>query len=153
MITEIRKARANDLPVILTLQKRAFHQEALLYNDFTISPLHQSIEDIIKEFSEKEIYVACRDNDIIGSVRILIDENKAFVGKLIVDPEFQNKGIGRKLMLFLENQFHDIKLFELFTGELSANNIHLYESLGYKIIETIAENDTVNLVVMQKTIS
>ena len=152
MITEIRKAKHEELPLILALQKRAFHQEALLYNDFTISPLHQSLDDITKEFSDKAIFVACRDNNIVGSVRILIDGNKAFVGKLIVDPEFQNKGIGRKLMLHIENQFCHIPFFELFTGELSAKNIHLYESLGYTIMETIPENDTVNLVVMQKNI-
>lgn len=149
----IRKAKIEELNDILALQKRAFHQEAYLYNDFTISPLHQSIENIVQEFSDKEIFVAClNSNEIIGSIRISRIESKAFVSKLIVDPIYQNKGVGRKLMLFIENHFMNIKTFELFTGELSEKNIHLYQSLDYSITHTIPENDTINLVVMKKTI-
>ena len=53
----IRKANKNELPEILALQKEAFYSEALFYDDFSIPPLHQSIEDISIEFTEKTFFI------------------------------------------------------------------------------------------------
>ena len=150
---EIRKATIQDLPKILDLQKHAFYSEALLYNDFTISPLLQNIKELEQEFYDKYILVGCIDGEIVASIRFYAKNNLGFIGKLIVAPEHQNKGLGRKLMLMAEQQLTTITEIELFTGEKSEKNIHLYQSLGYQITDIIPETGNVNLVKMKKKIS
>jgi ribosomal protein S18 acetylase RimI-like enzyme len=147
---EIRKATQNDLPKILGIQKQAFLSEAKRYNDFSIPPLHQTIEELVQEFTEKQIWVGTINNEIVGSVRVFSKNGIGYIGKLIVSPEHQNKGIGRTLMNHAETELKDVEKIELFTGEKSDKNIYLYKSMGYEIINIIKETENVNLVLMEK---
>jgi ribosomal protein S18 acetylase RimI-like enzyme len=147
---EIRKALIHELPDILAMQKRAFYDEAVLYNDFTISPLNQKLEELEEEFTQKLILVAIIDNSLVGSVRIQVKDGIGYIGKLIVAPEKQNKGIGRKLMEEAEKHCTTVSEIQLFTGEKSEKNIHLYQSLGYQIVDVIPETQKVTLVIMKK---
>jgi len=147
----IRKATKADLPIILALQKEAFLSEALFYNDFNIQPLQQTIDEVEQEFREKEILVTINsEGTIIGSVRFCQKDSIGYIGKLIVSPMHQNKGIGRALMSEAEIRLKNVTRIELFTGEKSCKNIHLYQTLGYTIFDIIPETDTVNLVSMIK---
>ncbi len=47
---QISKASVKDVVEILELQKNAYLSEAKVYDDFTIQPLHQTIEEIRAEF-------------------------------------------------------------------------------------------------------
>jgi ribosomal protein S18 acetylase RimI-like enzyme len=72
------------------------------------------------------------NDKIVGSVRALFKNDTVYIGKLIVHPDAQNKGLGRKLMLHIEDIYASAKRFELFTAYASLKNLHLYHSLGYK---------------------
>jgi heat shock protein HspQ len=58
----IKKSNFNDLEYILKLQKLAYISEAKLYNDYSIEPLKQTIDDIINEY-EKGIVLKVLNND------------------------------------------------------------------------------------------
>ena len=60
----------------------------------------------------------------------------------MVHPDYQKQGIGKKLMMGLEEYFPSCDRFDLYTGSESSGNIRLYESLGYQQyrIEMIREN-------------
>ena len=68
----------------------------------------------------------------MGSVRAYRDKGTVFIGQLIVRPNYQNQGIGNMLMRSIEKFFEDAKRFELFTGQKSSRNLHLYQKLGYR---------------------
>ena len=127
----IKKANLNDLKKILDLQKLAYLSEAKLYNDFSIEPLKQNIEAIESEFKKGIVLKALNDDlKIIGSVRAFKEEDTVFIQKLIVHPDFQNKGIGKSLLESIENYFINTYFnieFKLFTGYKSSKNIYLYE--------------------------
>ncbi|MCL2504811.1 MAG: GNAT family N-acetyltransferase [Alphaproteobacteria bacterium] len=126
----VTKAESVDLEKILNLQYLAYQSEAVLLNDFSIPPLKQTIEEINQEY-EKGIFLKAVDaGDIIGSVRACIDNNTAYIGKLIVLPERQRQGIGTKLMSAIERECA-VARYELFTSDKSVRNIQLYERLGY----------------------
>jgi ribosomal protein S18 acetylase RimI-like enzyme len=129
---KITKSKKRDLEEILDLQKLAYIQEAELYENLNISPLHDTLGHIEKEFEEKIIFKATIEGKISGSIRAYPNNGTVFISKLIIHPEAQNKGFGRKLMLYLELQFPNAKRFELFTAHKSLKNLHLYSSLGYK---------------------
>ena len=127
---KIKKAKLEDLEAILKLQYIAFQSEAHIYNDFTIQPLTQTLDEVIAEHSKGIILKAVSNGEIIGSVRAYADGDTVFIGKLMVHPEHQGKGLGKRLLSSVEYSLHR-KRFELFTGSKSERNLRFYEAAGY----------------------
>ncbi len=146
----ITKAIVDDLQIILDLQKLAYISEANIYEDHTIQPLCQTLEELQNEFETHVFLKASAETNIVGSVRANRIDNTCFIGKLIVNPAFQNQGTGTKLMNEIENCFSDVKRFELFTGKKSSKNIYLYKKLGYEVFEEKQINSKLTLIFMEK---
>lgn len=129
---EILKAEFDDLEEILNLQYLAYISEAELLDDFNIEPLHQKLEEVQKEYKEGIILKGVTDdNRIIASVRASVKNNTLYIGKLIVHPDFENKGIGSKLINEIE-KYGTFSRAELFTSSKSPKNLHFYKKNGYK---------------------
>jgi len=151
---EITKASFEDLKTILVLQKQAFLSEADIYNDFDISPpLLQTLEELTKEFSESIILKAVLGDFIVGSVRGFQVDETVFIKRLIVNPNYQNQGIGTKLMKSIEDSFKNHKRYELFTGHKSNRNLHLYQKIGYKEFKRIPIHENLNMIYLEKYVS
>jgi ribosomal protein S18 acetylase RimI-like enzyme len=148
----IERATIADAEEILSLQKLAYRSEAAVYNEFNIPPLTQTLEEIKDEFNSKIVLKVVFNGKIIGSVRAFLKEETCYIERLIVHPDFQNQGIGTKLMNEIEKNFSNAKRFELFTGHKSARNIHLYQKLGYRAFKTEKITDNLKLVYLEKTI-
>jgi len=103
------------------LQKAAFRSEAELYNDFSIEPLTQTLENLTEQFSNNIILRAVYGNRIVGSVRAYCDGENVHIGKLIVDPQLQGQGIAKQLMKAIESEFGN-NTFILNTGHKSVKN-------------------------------
>ena len=148
----VTRATASDAAEILALQKLAYLSEAEIYGDYAIPPLTQTLEEIAAEFARRTVLKAVADGRIIGSVQGLRIGPTCFGGRLMVHPDFQGRGIGRRLMEEMEGGFPDAERFELFTGHRSLRNIGLYERLGYRIFRTEPASPLVTLVFMEKRI-
>jgi ribosomal protein S18 acetylase RimI-like enzyme len=148
----IERAMVADAEEILSLQKLAYRSEAQIYADFSIPPLLQTLEQIKRDFENQIVLKATVDGKIRGSVRAFGDGRTCYIGRLIVDPDFQNQGIGTKLMSKIEEMFGDVKRFELFTGHRSEKNLYLYQKLEYKIFKTVKANDRLNIVYLEKKV-
>lgn len=142
----IEQALERDLLDILELQKLAYQSEAEIYNDYSIPPLTQTLDEIKEDFTFQVFLKAVIKNKIIGSVRAYKEEDTLYIGRLIVHPDFQNQGIGKRLLKEIEAKFNDVKRFELFTGYKSKKNLNLYRKFGYSIFksEKISENLTLD---------
>ena len=105
----IEKATISDAEEILSLQKLAYVSEAEIYADFNIPPLVQTLEELKDDFENQFLLKAVINGRIIGSVRALVKKDTCFVGRLIVHPDFQNQGIGSKLVQEIENIFKFFK--------------------------------------------
>ena len=147
---EIFLAVIEDAKQILRLQKMAYQSEAKIYHDYKIPPLTQTIAEIKEEFNSKLFLKAVVQNNIIGSVRAYSDENSCFVGRLIVHPDTQGKGIGTRLMNAIEAHFPDVRRYELFTGTKSFANIRFYDRLGYRPLKEQVVNKSLSLAFMEK---
>jgi GNAT superfamily N-acetyltransferase len=146
----IQKAFIEDAEAILKLQKKGFLAEAKLYDDFTIPPLHQTMESLLEEMEAGVVLKAVVDNEIIGTVRAYSDGETCFIAKLVVDSDYQNKGVAQLLMQAIEADFEKVKRFELFTGFKSTKNLYLYKKLGYLEFGRETIRDNVTLVFMEK---
>ena len=131
----IIRATTEDAPEILVLQRLAYQSEAEIYNDYSIAPLTQALEELERDFEEYLYLKAVVHDRMIGAVRGRMRGDACEVGRLIVDPEYQSQGIGSKLMKEIEGSFPDAHQFQVFTGHKSKRNIILYQKLGYKISE------------------
>jgi len=147
---QIEVATVVDAEAILALQRKAYQSEATLYQDWAIPPLVETLEDLQSGFGQMIVLKAVVAHVLAGSVRGTAKGSTCEVGRLIVDPIFQRRGIGTQLMHSLERLFPAVARFELFTGSRSEANIRLYERLGYRVFRTQVLSPKLTLVFMQK---
>ena len=131
----IRQAVLDDLPEILALQKKAFLQNAVMMDKYDLPPLLQTIEGIAEDLANGVILkYQLPDGSIAGSVRAHQDtEGTCYIGKLVVDPDTQSRGIGYALMREIERYFPDCRRFSLFTSENTPHTLRLYTKVGYRV--------------------
>ncbi|GAM10909.1 putative acetyltransferase [Geobacter sp. OR-1] len=153
-MNRITRADIADAAEILALQKLAYQSEAVIYNDWSIPPLTQTLADIEQEFAVMTILKLSNDSGkIIGSVRGALRGDTCEIGRLIVHPDSQGQGLGSRLMAAVEAEFPTVARYELFTGSKSVGNIRLYERLGYRTFRTERLSPQVELVFMEKITS
>ena len=147
----IENADKSDLEAILALQKEAYLSEAELYQDFLLPPLTQTLKGMEDDFGKQIMLKATSDGRIVGSVRAYAKEGVCHIGRLIVAPSRQNKGLGSRLLKSIEARFPAATRFELFTGDRSKKSLHVYHQAGYKIFRKKKISDTLNLVFLYKS--
>lgn len=146
----IARASVEEAGEILRLQKTAYVSEAELIDDFTIPPMKQTMDEILSEFTRQIFLTVTRDNKIVGSVRVYEEKGTCYIGKLIVHPDYQNSGIGTRLLHEAEKQFPDAERYELFTGQKSQRNLHLYGKNGYSVFREKQVSEKLTLVFLEK---
>jgi ribosomal protein S18 acetylase RimI-like enzyme len=146
----IEEAGVLDAEVILDIQKTAYQSEAELHNDFNIPPLTQTLEGIREDFDRQLLLKAVIEGEIVGSVRAYQEEGTCYIGRLIVLPEYQGRGIGTRLMEEIEERFNQAERFELFTGHRSERNLHLYDKLGYQVFKEEPLHTDLTLIYLEK---
>lgn len=96
---------------------------------------HISKQLIKNKLKEKEIMIAKdQDNKVIGWLRYnYFGDNTPFMNMLYLNENYRNKGIGKELVGFWENEMKS-KGYELvMTSTLSNEQAqHFYRKLGYK---------------------
>jgi ribosomal protein S18 acetylase RimI-like enzyme len=137
----ITTAEPGDAEEIYALQKIAYVSEAEIYNDFNIPPLAEPLEETLNAFKAYTILKAVLNGKIIGSVRGELTDDYIYIGRLMVLPPYQGRGLGKRLMHAIEAAFPHIQRFILGTGHLSERNLGLYRGLGYKEVSREPMND------------
>lgn len=144
-----------DLEEILRLQYLAYQSEARLLNNFSIPPLRENLEDLVRQFEAGMVFLKAvdTDGDLVGSVRARAAQGTAYVGKLMVHPQHQGKGLGTRLLAALESAMGSIvpqARYELFTSTQSLRNLRLYERAGYRPFREEEPEPGLRLVFLEK---
>lgn len=147
---KIIHAELADAEEIIQLQRLAYQSEAERYNDWSLPALTQTVESLQTEFAQQIILKAVKDDEIVGSVRALMQQDICKIGRLIVHPKHQCQGIGSQLLRSVEASHGHASLFELFTGSKSLDNICLYQKHGYAVSHKKHLSPGLELVFMQK---
>jgi len=147
----INKASTEDAEEILELQKLAYVSEAEILDDFTIPPLHQTTDEILSEFGHQAFLKVELEGRIIGSIRSNLEGGTCHIGKLIVHPNHQNRGIGTRLLQAAESQYPNAERYELFTSQKSEKNLHLYAKCGYRPFRIKVVSEKLTLVFLEKS--
>lgn len=146
----ILPAEAGDLRAILELQYLAYQSEAKLLNNPAIPPLRETLPELEWQHGVGLILKAVDTaGAIVGSVRGRTADGTLHVGKLMVRPDLQGRGIGRRLLAEIEARLPTPRC-ELFTSDKSAGNLSLYEALGYRRFREEAAAPGLRLVYLEK---
>jgi len=148
-ITIVPAARA-DLPEILQLQYLAYRSEAELLGNFDIPPLRQTLSELTAEFEHGTVLKAVdMAQKIIGSVRFAVRDDSVLIGKLMVHPKCQGRGLGTRLLTRAEELCPNMRL-ELFTSSRSLRNFALYERCGFRQFDQKTVGAGLTLVYLEK---
>jgi ribosomal protein S18 acetylase RimI-like enzyme len=144
-------ATVEDAGEILTLQLAAFVREARLYDDAHLPPLEESLESIETAIRTSVVLVGRLRWRMVAAGRVTVRDGVGDVGRLAVAPDLRGQGIGRRLLAELEAASGpEVSAFELFTGEHSDANLHLYRSAGYRDVRAEPVESGVSLLHLRK---
>lgn len=87
--------------------------------------------------AEGSVHVAAYDGEVCGVLVLKPAERHMLIENVAVNPDYQGRGLGQKLMRFAEQQAAESGLREvwLYTNELMTENIAFYGWLGYEEVE------------------
>ena len=108
---------------------------------------YPSREFAVSAINRREMFILCQGGEVVGAV-VLNEEqslewnsinwqylagNVLIIHALVIDPAYQNRGLGRQLLLHCEqyarqNRYHCLRL-DSFAGNEKANR--LYQQAGY----------------------
>ena len=90
-------------------------------------------------FKNSICVVGAFDNDkLIGLIRCVGDNfTIILIQDLLINTEYQNKGIGRKLLNYILNKYKDIYQIQVTTDIPNVYARRLYESCGFKTVSSI----------------
>jgi ribosomal protein S18 acetylase RimI-like enzyme len=93
-----------------------------------------------EEMNEKkyDVFIMSIDKEMVGSVEI----HENIIDHLFVNPKYQNRGYGKKLLFFAINRLQEAGTDEitLFVADLNKEAIQLYLNNGFKCTNTTIEN-------------
>lgn len=151
----IGHAAGDDAGEIFTLQRAAYVSEAQAHGDPFLPPLVESLEQVRKVIeSDAVVLKATLGGRLVGSVRGTLNERTCLVGRLVVAPDLQRRGIGGRLLDEIEEAVAGrADMCVLFTGHLSISNLKLYRRRGYAETHRERVADHLTLVHMRKALT
>ena len=130
---ELRTATLADAGELLTLQRACWLQEAIANESLDIPALHESLEDVRADLDRWLALVVRAEGRLVASVRARQAGTTWFVGRLMVAPDLQGHGLGRRLLEEIEAAAPEgTDSFALVTGVHSAGNQRMYRKAGYR---------------------
>ncbi len=127
---ESRHAHHSRTPEKLTLQCAAYVTEAQAHGDLALPALVQSPDELAAELIDPQVLALglLEGARLVAAVRVHIEDETAELGRLVVAPDRQGRGLGSRLLREAEEQVPDrVQLLRLFTGEYSHANQRLYQ--------------------------
>ncbi|MEU2792173.1 GNAT family N-acetyltransferase [Streptomyces sp. NPDC007100] len=154
MSVTISAATEQDAEQILKLQYLCYQAEAALYDDYSIQPLTQTLDDLRAELGDACVVVARLGTEVVGAVRGSVGaDGTAAIDKLIVHPRMQHHGLGGRLLDAVEERLtaeRSAKRYRLLAGHRSEGNLRLYRSHGYEPVGTEQLSPRLDLVTLEK---
>ena len=130
----VQPATAGDAGELLTLQRACWVQEEQANPGVEIPPLHESIDDVRHWLTTWVTFVVRIDGRLVGAVRGRREGDTWDVGRIMVAPDLQGRGLGRFLLEHVEQAAPpDITSYALFTGAKSVDNQRMYRKAGYRL--------------------
>ena len=132
---QLAPAAPSDAAELFTLQRACWVQEQQANPETHIPPLHEDLTDVEAWLGEWTTLVLRSGGRLVGAVRGRLEGESYEIGRLMVAPDLQGRGIGRLLLEAIERTAPvEATELVLYTGALSERNIRLYRKAGYRLL-------------------
>lgn len=142
MTIEIKEASPADAPAILDIMQDAFHKyEHDLGMTGQVTALKETEEDIERDIREKTVLVGYINGVAVGSVRVEIMGDLAYLSRFGVRTENTKSGIGGMLINEVDNICREqgVRAVALHTSSRMYGLIRFYYGHGYFIHSTATD--------------
>lgn len=133
----ITLARPSDAGELLTLQRACWVSEARANDTHDIPPLVESVDDVTQGMRDWQTWVVREGGRLVASVRARShpeDDSTWQIGRLMVAPDLQGRGLGMALLAHAEAQAPSgTATYWLNTGSGSDRNLRSYRKAGYRV--------------------
>jgi GNAT superfamily N-acetyltransferase len=128
------KATALDAKALTEVQARCFDDDSRRFAGLPSGgpPGYDSVGWQVQMMQRGMYYKILDDKRIIGGI-ILFNQGNGVchLGRIYLDPDYQNQGIGGEAMEFIEKLFPAARKWTLGTPGWAVRNHHFYEKHGY----------------------
>lgn len=131
---DVRLATADDAPAIAAVLRAAFAEYDALYTAEALAATTPPSERIEQRMHEGPVWVAVRQNAIVGTVAAVPQSKALYVRSMAVLPMARGQGVGRRLFEQVERYAAARGLTRLYlsTTPFLTRAIRLYEGLGFR---------------------
>jgi GNAT superfamily N-acetyltransferase len=132
LILEI--ATINDAQKLVEIQKASFDEESKRFNGNEAGgpPGYDSSSWQIEMMENCDYFKIIYNKEIIGAAIVVIESNQVYnLGRIFIDPRFQNQGMGTKVLKEIEKNYPDSIKWWLDTPNWSTKNHHFYKKCGF----------------------
>jgi tRNA (guanine37-N1)-methyltransferase len=135
---EIRLVEPADAGELFTLQRACWVQEMQVNPGVRIWALEESLDDVRHWIGSDAVIIVRAAGRLVGAVRASLHRRAEGdlwdIGRLMVAPDLQGRGLGRMLLERIEALAPASATgFQLFTGTGSERNQKMYQKAGYRL--------------------
>ena len=131
---DVAPATRADAGELFTLTRACWLQELWANPGVTIPALEESFDDLLGSLEDWTTFVARAGGRMVGSSRGRAEGDVWDVGRVMVAPDLQGRGLGRYLLTLVEEAAPgEVTSYSLFTGAGSVDNIRMYKKAGYRL--------------------
>ena len=147
---ELRRATDPDVAAIRALVDAAYRDYTPLLGR-TPTPM---LTDFAAAVRDHDVWVLDSGRQLIGVLELIARSDHLWVDNVAIDPAFQGRGLGRRLLGFADDEARrlDLPAIGLLTNERYVANIAMYERYGYRETHREPYRGT-DLVHFRKTLS
>jgi tRNA (guanine37-N1)-methyltransferase len=132
---EITLATRADAGELFTLTRACWLQEQRANPDKVFPAIEESLEDAVRGIEECTTFVARAAGRMVGSCRGRLAADVWDVGRVMVAPDLQGRGLGPRLLALIEQAAPaEATSYTLVAGARSAANIRMYKKAGYRLL-------------------
>src|SRR3989344_8045074 len=124
----LQRATTDDIDIYLAIEKSVGAGRVKTYSGVT------NEKEARDEIEENVVYLIKKDDQIVGSIQYQLEGmDRAHITGLVVDPRFQEQGIGREALTQIFDELKDARRIDLVTHPHNTPAIMLYLSFGFVI--------------------
>ncbi|WP_248926855.1 GNAT family N-acetyltransferase [Paenibacillus hamazuiensis] len=135
MAVHIKLASEEDAAIVRRIMLEAFEEYRGKLNPPS-GALKETVDDVLGKMRSGGAVIAWNGAEAVGSARYEAREGYIYIGRVSVLPAHRGKGIGKRMLEFIETIARTSGIYETRVGvRLSIpGNVEMYGNLGYGIV-------------------
>ncbi len=151
MIKKINIKNLESAERVLSVQFPSYRIEAALLDNYEIPPLKDTVASLHN--CDETFFGYFIDEELCGVISVKLEEDIVDIHRLFVHPNHLRKGIAKKLLYFLQEEFHDAKKMIVTTGSKNSPAIEFYQKNGFTMLKEITVEENLSLTLFEKNMN